>query len=431
MIRLRLPLTVLLALVAGLLAATPALAGGVLSLDGDALVYTGDDAEPNNVLFDLDEDAGTIVVRERASRMTLDASILTPVMRADDGARTDPATPGTPTTPGAPSTPDGAIPPTTPGTTTPPGPPVCRLSDDGYVAECAARGIARIRVTTSNAGSDVRIRADLPAEITGGDGDDLLIGGPGADVIDGGAGLDVIGGGGGADELRGGRGTDLMTYVDRIARDGELLPRRGGVTVKPGARGASGGRGERDTIFRDLEQFEGGAGNDRFELRDGIAQSVACGAGRDVAILDPLDDEAIDCERGEVAAAPGERMTTPTLVFPFPDRDDRATSTVVVKPQVPLQGNAIVVRIRCQVAIGLLAADGPGCAGRLRMVRAGGAEMARRTIEEPRGRTIVWRVPLTSSLSLARRAGGLPVTITALPTRGAGVRRDLRFTVRG
>jgi hypothetical protein len=40
-------------------------------------------------------------------------------------------------------------------------------------------------------------------------------------------------------------------------------------------------------------------------------------------------------------------------------------------------------------------------------------------------------VPLSSSLPLARRAGGLAVTVSAIPTRGDGVRRDLRFTVRG
>jgi hemolysin type calcium-binding protein len=426
------------------------------------------------VMFDLDEDAGTITVTENGSRMALDPSAVTPPAPETPGCdrppldRADPVplTPGqtaTPTTPGQ-TTPGQTTPgqttpcptttPATPTTTTPapaatdptatdrdatgrattplvPITPPCSLDADAYVATCAASGIARIRVTVGNGGSDVRIRADLPARLSGGDGDDLLIGGPAADTIDGGRGRDVIGGGGGADELHGGRDDDLLTYIDRIRRDGELLPRRGGVVVRPGARGASGSRGERDTIFADVEQFEGGGNADRFELRDGRAQSIACNAGRDVLILDPLDDEAIDCESAEVGAAPGERMSLPVLVFPFPDREDRARGAVTVKPVVPLQGSAIVLKIRCQVAIGLLAADGPGCRGRVRMTRAGGAEMAEKTIEAPRGREIAWRVPLTSSLSLARRAGGLPVTVSAFPSRGAGVRRDLRFTVKG
>lgn len=365
-----------LALVAGLLPAAPALAGGTLDITGEMLTYIGDGVEPINVTISLDGDV--LRVDENASRITVQ-----------------------------------------PGSG-------CVVTDAAaYRAECPARGVERIAVETGDAGSDVRIRAALPAHIQGGAGDDLLIGGPADDWIHGGGGKDVIGGGPGADELHGGADDDLVTYVDRIGRDGTLLPRREGVTVRLGARGASGARGEGDTISTDFEMVEGGDGPDRFELRDGRTQSVSCGRGRDVAILDVADEESIDCERGELRGG-----GLPTLVFPFPAREDSARSHVEIVGTVPLRRNAIVMRIRCQRPIGLLAADGPGCTGRVRMTR-GTYVMAERGIDLPRGGVLEWHVPLTTSLRLARRAGGLPVSVSALPTRGAGVRRDLRFTVRG
>lgn len=374
-------LPLLAVLLAGLLTAAPASAGGIVGITGNTLIYVGDDVEPNNVTISLAD--GLLRIDENASRITTGG-----------------------------------------------GGELCTVSGDGYRAECPADGIERVDVTTGNAGSDVRIRAALPARIQGGAGDDLLIGGPGDDVIDGGGGKDVIGGGEGGDELTGGPDDDLLTYVDRIGRGGALVPRKEGVAVIPGQSGTSGARGEQDTIGRDFEQIEGGDGPDRFELRDGRRQSVACNAGRDTVDLDPLDDEAIDCERSEVGPAAGGRMTVPTLVFPFPNREDTARSVVRVRPRLSLQGSAIVVKVRCQYAIGLLAADGPGCRGVVRMTR-GSYLMGQRTIDMPRGRVIDWRIPLTASRNLARRAGGLPVTVTAVPTRGAGVRRDLLFTVKG
>jgi hypothetical protein len=370
-----------LALLAAGITAAPALAGGTVAIDGDTLLYTGDGGDPVNVT--VSQSGSTLRLDENGSRITV-----------ADGSD-------------------------------------CTVSADRYRADCAAADVRRIRVRAGQAGSDVRIRADLPSELIGGPGDDLLIGGPNDDVIDGGPGRDVIGGGGGADVLRGGADADLVTYVDRIAADGSLLPRREGVTVRVGVEGGSGARGEGDTIARDVEQLEGGAGADRFELRDGRPQSVACGDGRDTVVLDPRDDPSIDCEKGEVGPVAGGTMAAATLIYPFPAREDNDRSTVRVKPVLKLQGGAIVVQVRCQVAIGLLAADGPGCSGRLRMTRAGGFEMATRNLTLSRGRTYTWRVPLTSSRSLARRAGGLSVTVSALPSRGEGVRRDLSFTVKG
>lgn len=369
----------LLAIAATLLGAAPALAGGLVQVDGTVLRFTGDDGEPSNVT--IDDAAGTLRLTENASRMT--------------------AGPG------------------------------CLASPDGYEVDCADGGVERIAVTLGDIGSDVRIRADLPSEIHGGAGDDLLIGGPADDTIDGGAGQDILGGGLGADVLNGGRGEDLVTYEDQIAADGALDPRRTGVHVEIGRPDVSGGTGERDTIARDVEQVQGGAGADRFELRDGLSTAVACGDKRDTVVADPRDTIGIDCESTHVAPQRlGARLTIPTLAYPFTGIADRGSGTIVIDPILPLQHGSIVLRVTCPPGVGLLElVKSMGCRGLVRFTR-GNVWMGTQRVDVPHGRAITLRLPLTGSRRLARGARGLAVTATALPYRGKVARR-LRFTVRG
>ena len=266
-VRARLPL---LAIALLLLGAAPASAGGVAEVDGVVLRYTADDLEPVNVT--IDRVGGVLRLDENASRPRVGA-----------GCAVSPA--------------------------------------DPYRVECADTGVERIEVRLGALGSDVRIKAPLPSLVRGGPGDDLIVGGPADDAIDGGPGQDILAGGEGADLLHGGPGVDLVTYIDRIGRDGALAGRREGVTVAVGRLNASGARDERDTIPRDVEQVEGGAGGDRFLLRDGHATGVACGAGRDSVTADPRDVVEIDCESTRVAPqAGGARMTTPVAPLPLPER---------------------------------------------------------------------------------------------------------------
>ncbi len=376
-VRARLPLLVVAALLVG---AAPAAAGGLAELDGVVLRYTADDVEPVNVTIDRVD--GVLRLDENASRP-----------RAGTG---------------------------------------CTVSaEDPFRVECPETGIERIEVRLGALGSDVRIRADLPSLIRGGPGDDLIVGGPAEDAIDGGPGQDILAGGLAADLLHGGPGLDLVTYLDRIGRDGALLGRREGVTLAVGRENASGALDERDTIPRDVEQLEGGAGGDRFSLRDGIATGVACGDGRDSVTADPRDVVELDCEGTRVAPqAGGTRMTTATLPFPFASVNDRGRSTIAVDPLLPLQGGAIVVRVTCPAGLGLLElVRALPCSGRVRFTRAG-SEMGVRRVSVPRGGAIAVRLPLSESRALARRAQGLTVTATALPDRGA-VQRALTFRVRG
>jgi Ca2+-binding RTX toxin-like protein len=91
-------------------------------------------------------------------------------------------------------------------------------------------------------------------------GNDRLLGGPGNDAIFGDAGADVINGGPGGDTLLGGAGND------RIA----------------------GGTG--------TDVIAAGNGRDVISARDGVADRISCGAGRDRVVADGQDVVAGDCE---------------------------------------------------------------------------------------------------------------------------------------
>jgi Ca2+-binding RTX toxin-like protein len=372
----------LTALAVSLLGAAPAAAGGLVALDGPVLRYTGDDLEPSNVT--IDRAGGLLTLDENASRMTVALGS------------------------------------------------ACTLDAAGYRVECPDAGIERIEVRLGLLGSDVRIRADLPSTIDGGPGDDLLVGGPAEDAIDGGPGQDILAGGPSADVLSGGSGEDLVTYDDRIATDGTLLPRRSGVRVQIGRPDWSGSGDERDTIERDVEQVQAGAGADRLSLRDGRATSVACGAGRDTVVADPRDVLDVDCDSATVAPQPGgARLTVPTLPFPFPGVNDRGRSTIAVEPLLPLHGDMIVLRVSCPAGLGLLElVRALPCTGRVRFTRSDGVAMGTQRVRVPRGGAIGMHLPLHSSRALARRAAGLSLTATALPDRGH-VTRALKFRVRG
>lgn len=305
----------------------------------------------------------------------------------------------------------------------------CVLSRNGYRVECPDAGVTALRITTSPAmGSDVRVLTGLPATITGGKGDDILIGGPGATTIDGGGGFDVLGGSG--DTVFKGDKDTLVTFSDRIGADGTLLPRRTRVVVRPGVKGGSGGTGQHDTIPAAIGQLQGGDGADLFSVRDGWPQTIDCGSGASTVSADPSDTIGPTCRSVRIAPARGQaRMRIPVLAYPFAHHVDVGRSDVRVLPVLPLIGGAIVVRVTCPPAVGLLEEDGPGCGGRVRIAR-GSTTMALRRVTVRRGATITLKLPLTSSRALARRPGGLPVTVTALPSIGH-LTRVLRFTVRG
>jgi hypothetical protein len=117
----------------------------------------------------------------------------------------------------------------------------------------------------------------------GSGGIDGLTGGPRADALAGGAARDSLDGGRGADCLSGGAGPDALSGGPG---DDRLLAGSGDDQLLPGA-GA--------------DRIRAGRGDDLVFARDGVAETVRCGPGRDLASADE-DDVMRGCERVVLAA---------------------------------------------------------------------------------------------------------------------------------
>jgi Ca2+-binding RTX toxin-like protein len=108
----------------------------------------------------------------------------------------------------------------------------------------------------------------------------LIAGTPGDDNLDGTPGPDKLRGRRGGDVLRGMRGDDCLGG----ARGGDRLS---GGDDDDNLRGA---RGEDNLIGGEgADGFRGGKGPDTLKSADGKAETVRCGPGRDVAMVDPTD----------------------------------------------------------------------------------------------------------------------------------------------
>jgi Ca2+-binding RTX toxin-like protein len=199
--------------------------------------------------------------------------------------------------------------------------------------------------------ADVLIGDSGPNTLDGGIGGDLLQGGAGNDLLLPGYSPPNPSFGGphlsdadGADESDGGPGTDTVDY------GGRLNP----VTIDLSSVSGQGQSGEGDRILA-VEQALGGwgddtlrgdagvnlldgrAGADTIESRDGVADSVLCGAGPDSAQVDTLD-QATDCELVDRRDPPGpgggsaqaRDSTAPALLFAASNRRIRASPRGVV-----------------------------------------------------------------------------------------------------
>ncbi|MEH3086241.1 MAG: PA14 domain-containing protein [Xylophilus ampelinus] len=105
--------------------------------------------------------------------------------------------------------------------------------------------------------------------LSGNDGNDRLSGAAGADTLLGGLGNDTLVGGAGADSMDGGDGIDTASYAGALA----------GVTVDLGRGRGQSGDADGD-ILRNIENLEGGSGNDRL-IGSAIGNLLDGGAGDD------------------------------------------------------------------------------------------------------------------------------------------------------
>jgi len=132
-----------------------------------------------------------------------------------------------------------------------------------------------------------RIAAD------GGDGDDTIYGSTNPDEINGGAGDDRLYGLDDADDIDGGDGADLIF---------------GGA----GDDGLTGGAGT-DTIYGDELRATNEWGNDVLIAVDAGPDSLSCGEGDDVAIVDAADAANANCENLSGGQSSPPRDTTGVL----------------------------------------------------------------------------------------------------------------------
>jgi Ca2+-binding RTX toxin-like protein len=131
-----------------------------------------------------------------------------------------------------------------------------------------------------------RIRALAgPDVLAGGQGRDFVHGGLGDDVSAGQAGRDVMAGGPGDDRQDGGPGNDRI-FANRGVDESWGGPGHDVLWAMARKDVTPGPNGEVDTV---ADTLHGGPGHDRFRTRDGEADRIDCGDGRDVAVLDPAD----------------------------------------------------------------------------------------------------------------------------------------------
>jgi Ca2+-binding RTX toxin-like protein len=120
------------------------------------------------------------------------------------------------------------------------------------IATLAAGAAVTLAIAADRGGSSHGDR------LVGTNGDDVLKGLAGNDKLFGRGGRDVLIGGPGPDSLHGEGGRDSFNM-----RDGVTLP---------------------------------APGRDRIYARDGHPDSINCGAGRDLAVVDQVEDGVYDCE---------------------------------------------------------------------------------------------------------------------------------------
>jgi hypothetical protein len=298
--------------------------------------------------------------------------------------------------------------------------PGCQLGADAYNAVCHGM-IDQLVINLGGLGSDLRLLTRLPVLVTGSPYDDVVVAGPGDETIDTGTGANVVTiAGPGRHLIRAGSSANVISYASQLDAGGNLVPRRSGVRIVLGRRDASGGPGQRDTLLGHYSEVDGSStGNDHIDVRDGRPQTVVCGTGHDTVRIDPLDTPQMTCRTVHVAPAAGRGpLRSVPLPFPFAAAS-RARSEIIADQPLSLTGGAVLVRVACPVAVGLLEIFGPGCRGTLTLARDH-TVLATRRLALRRGVALTWSVPLPAALrDLAKRQAGFALQASGTATGGA------------
>ena len=146
-----------------------------------------------------------------------------------------------------------------------------RVTAAGLDAKFTASAVKSVTVNAGGGSDFVDGKAvNKPQVLNGGAGSDSLYGGPAADALNGGDSGDILDGGLGADYLSGGAGNDTASYAYRTA----------GVTASLDNVANDGVPGEKDNIRSDVENLNGGSGDDTL-TGDGDANDLYGQDGND------------------------------------------------------------------------------------------------------------------------------------------------------
>jgi Ca2+-binding RTX toxin-like protein len=240
------------ALVVLLIAAVPVF-GGVVSINGDSIVFDAGSGEVN-----------TLILNPRGSAFDQNSGqFVTGVTIKDNGT----------------SLPTAVAP--------------CRVL--AGTAICEGTGIFRAVIRLGNQNDSLRYEFAsfedpvVTMNVDGGLGDDTITGGPGADTLDGGAGTDTINGEDGNDRITGGVGNDT---INGGRGTDHLFGNLGGDVINGDADNdeIDGGVGD-DTIDggQGADVIRGDSGVDRIASKDGFVDNINCGLGKDVLTRDGND----------------------------------------------------------------------------------------------------------------------------------------------
>jgi uncharacterized repeat protein (TIGR01451 family) len=172
---------------------------------------------------------------------------------------------------------------------------------------------------SGEAGNDTLTGGPGSDGLDGGDGNDALSGGAGLDNLSGGAGDDTLNGGEGNDNLRGGLGADAMSGGPGqdfafYSFDGHTADVNLTLDGNPNDGSAVDGPvGQRDNIETDIENVQGGEGNDTItgdagdNLLDGFSgNDTLNGAGGNDTLNGSAGDDVLNGEDGNDTFSAGE-----------------------------------------------------------------------------------------------------------------------------
>lgn len=159
-------------------------------------------------------------------------------------------------------------------------PPAAPTESSGDGSGGSIPNIDLLGTGNGTAGDDLLNGTGKADKISGFGGNDLILGLGGDDLLDGGSGNDNLDGGSGNDTLRGGAGNDRLTGGPG---NDKLFGNAGNDKLSGGTGNDSlnGGAGK--------DSFNAGSGNDTINSRDGVAENVNCGGGKDKVRADRKD----------------------------------------------------------------------------------------------------------------------------------------------